>query len=399
MPAPIDQQITRRRFVTGAAVAGAAAIAPFSFARSATASTTHVENFVKEKFREARTPGLAIAVIKGEQLVWSTGLGWANIDRGVRATPDTAFMLASVSKTVTCAGIMALVEDGRLRLDADINDYLPFPVRIPAAPKAPVTMRELLTHTSSIRDRYYVWGTPYSKNTLYFHGDSPISLGRFMRSYYEPGASEYDRKGNFFERRPGTAYTYSNLAVALAGYVAEAITGVDFDAWCKQRILRPLGMTDSGFRLADLSTSNLAMPYRRNRHTGEFKPFFQYGYPDYPDGALRTSAVHLANWLGAFMNFGKLRGMRVLDRSTVEEIRRNQIPTVVGWHQGLIWYGGDPHGYFRLGHTGGDYGVSTRMFFRPDRRVGVISLTNAYLGDGRWTAFRDIELRLLDEFA
>ena len=399
MPAPVDQQITRRRFVTGAAVASGAAIAQFSFVRSATARSRDVAGFVRKKFHEAQTPGLAVAVVRGEQLVWSTGLGWANIDRGIEVTPDTAFMLASISKTVTCAGIMALVEDGRLRLDADINEYLPFEVRIPVAPKATITMRQLLTHTSSIRDRYYVWGTPHSKESLYFHGDSPISLGRFMRSYFERGGSEYDRKGNFFERRPGTEYTYSNLAVALAGHVAEGVSGVDFDAWCKQRIMHPLGMTDSGYRLADITSPNLAMPYRRNRHTGEFRPFFQYGYPDYPDGALRTSAVHLANWLGAFMNLGKLRGMRVLDRSTVEEIRRNQIPRIVGWHQGLIWYGGDPHGYFRMGHTGGDYGVSTRMFFRPDRRVGVVSLTNAYLGDGRWEAFRDIELRLLDEFA
>jgi CubicO group peptidase (beta-lactamase class C family) len=399
MPSALDRQVTRRRFVTGAAVAGAAAVAPFSFIRSATARTTDIDRFVTRKFHEARTPGLAVAVVRGRELVWSTGLGWANIERGIHVTSRTVFMLASVSKTVTCAGIMALVEDGRLRLDTDINEYLPFRVRIPAAPKANVTMRELLTHTSSIRDRNSVWGTPYSKDTLYFHGDSPISLGHFMRSYYVPGASDYDRKRNFFERRPGTEYTYSNLAVSLAGYVAEAITGVDFDAWCKQRILHPLGMTDSGYRLADISSRNLAMPYRRNRHTGAFHPFFQYGYPDYPDGALRTSAVHLANWLSAFMNYGKLGGTRVLDRSTVMEIRRNQIPGIVGWHQGLIWYGGNPHGYFRMGHTGGDYGVSTRMFFRPDRNVGVVSLTNAYLGDGRWDAFRDIELRLLDEFA
>jgi CubicO group peptidase (beta-lactamase class C family) len=396
-----DEQhaFARREFVTRAAALGAATIAPFSFVRSAAADTRRVNEFVKRQFHEAKTPGMAIAVVRGEQLVWSTGLGWANIDRGIRVTPQTAFMLASVSKTVTCAGIMALVEDGRLRLDADINDYLPFDVHIPAASKAPITMRQLLTHTSSIRDRSSVWGSPYSKDTLYFHGDSPISLGRFMRSYFMPGNSEYDRTRNFYERRPGSEYSYSNLAVALAGHVAEAVSGVDFDAWCKQRILHPLGMTESDFRLADLSTSNLAMPYRRNKDTGAFRPFFQYGYPDYPDGALRTSAVHLANWLGAFMNFGKIRGIRVLDRGTVEEIRRNQIPNIVGWHQGLIWYGGDPHGYFRMGHTGGDYGVSTRMFFRPDRRVGVISLTNSYLGDGRWEAFRDIELRLLEEFA
>jgi CubicO group peptidase (beta-lactamase class C family) len=89
----------------------------------------------------------------------------------------------------------------------------------------------------------------------------------------------------------------------------------------------------------------------------------------------------------------------VLERATVEEIRRNQLRGLVGWHQGLIWYGGDPHGYFRMGHTGGDYGVTTRMFFRPDRRVGIITLTNRSLGGPRWDAFRDIDLRLLEEFA
>jgi len=396
VPAP---GLSRREFVTRAAVVGAATVAPFSFARSATARNRNLEDLVRRKLHEAKTPGIAVAVIRGEQLVWSTGVGWADIEREIRVTPETLFMLASVSKTVTCAGIMALVEDGRLDLDADINDSLPFGVHIPAAPSARITMRHLLTHTSAIRDRWWIWGSPYSNPTLYFHGDSPIPLGRFMRSYCVPGEKEYYERANFYERRPGTAYAYSNLAVALAGYVAEAISGVDFDAWCSHRILHPLGMTNSGFRLADVSRLNLAMPYRRNKHSGEFRPFFQYGYPDYPDGALRTSAVHLATWLGAFMNFGKLRGMRVLDRSTVEEIRRNQIPNIVGWHQGLIWYGGSPNGYFRMGHTGGDYGVSTRMFFRPDRRVGVVSLTNAYLGDGRWEAFRDIELRLLDEFA
>jgi CubicO group peptidase (beta-lactamase class C family) len=79
-------------------------------------------------------------------------------------------MLASVSKTVTCAGIMALVEEGILDLDADINDYIPFEVRTQAAPRVPITLRMLLTHTSAIRDRYNVWGTPYSNPTLYSTG-------------------------------------------------------------------------------------------------------------------------------------------------------------------------------------------------------------------------------------
>jgi CubicO group peptidase (beta-lactamase class C family) len=390
--------LSRRDFVTRAAVTGAAAIAPFTFLRSA--SATDLETFVRDKVRSIGTPGATFAVVKGEQIVWSMGTGWANIERTIRAQPNTQYMLASVSKTITCAAIMTLVEDGKLDLDANINRYLPFDVHIPDAPRVPITMRQLLTHTSSIRDRYTVWGTPMAQPSLYFHGDSPISLGRFMRSYYTPGAKEYREGGNFYKRKPGTEYAYSNLAVALAGYVAECVSGVDFDTLCSERILRPLGMSESGYRVADLSSrDNLAMPYHFNQHTGGLRPYFQYGYPDYPDGAMRTSALHLATWLGAFMNDGKIRGKQVLSRSTVEEIRRNQIPKVVGWHQGLIWYGSSPHGYFRMGHTGGDYGVSTRMFFRPDRRVGVVSLTNSYCGGRRWWSFTDIELRLFKEFS
>lgn len=188
------------------------------------------------------------------------------------------------------------------------------------------------------------------------------------------------------------------MAAALAGFVAEAASGVDFNELCKQRIFEPLGMTDTGFRLADIGTSNLAMPYATVSN-GDLEPIFHYGYPVYPDGALRTSAVHLARWLGAFMNFGAIEGARVLDGSTVREIRRNQIPDHVGWPQGLIWYGQVRWGFLSMGHTGGDYGESTRMFFRPDRGVGVVTFTNPYLGGSRWAAFSDIERLLFQEFS
>ena len=391
--------ISRRDFLRTAAVAGAAAVAPFSFVRTARASTRDLERFVRRQMRRAITPGIAVAVVRGEEVAWSYGAGWANREHGVRADADTVFMLASVAKTVTCAGVMSLVEDGALDLDADVNDYLPFEVHIPARPRRAVTMRTLLTHTSAIRDRGSVWGRPNSNPTLYFHGDSPIALGDFLASYLVPGGGEYREDANFYERRPGRSYAYSNIAVALAGYVAEVVAGQDFDDLCRDRILTPLGMDQSGFRLADISTSNIAMPYKLDRDSGAFVPYFQYGYPDYPDGALRTSAAHLARWLAAFMNHGVFDGVRVLDHTTVREIRRNQLRDLVSWHQGLIWYGSSPNGYFRMGHTGGDFGVSTRMFFRPDRQVGVVSLTNSYLGWPRWDEFRQIELRIVDDFA
>jgi CubicO group peptidase (beta-lactamase class C family) len=225
-------------------------------------------------------------VVRDDEIVWAAGVGWADRERRIRTTRYTVFQLASVAKTVTCAGIMALVEDGLIDLDEDINSYLPFEVHVPHAPADSITMRTLLTHTSAIRDRWQVWGTPWSDRTLYFHGDSPISLGDFCRSYFVHGGSRYRRRKNFYGRAPGSSYAYSNLATALAGFVAESASGVDFDELCKQRICEPLGMTNSGFRLADIDTTNLAMPYATVSH-GDLEPIFHYGCPDYPDGAFR----------------------------------------------------------------------------------------------------------------
>jgi CubicO group peptidase (beta-lactamase class C family) len=389
---------SRREFLSNAATAAAVGIAgPTLLTRRASAGTDSLHRFLERALTLADTPGIAVAVVRGDDIVYSAGVGWADRDARIPVTPQTSFQLASISKTVTCAGIMALVEAGRLDLDADINEALPFEVHIPAAPTVPITMRHLLTHTSAIRDRANVWGTPWTKHTLYFHGDSPISLERFLRSYYMPGGRRYDADHNFYRRPPGARYSYSNLAVALAGFVAQRVSGVDFDRWCIDRILEPLGMEHSGYRLADLDSTNVAMPYAHTRQG--LKPIYHYGYPDYPDGALRTSAVHLARWLGAFMNLGAFQGARVLRSDTVKEIRRNQLHRMVGWHQGLIWYSDAPWGFYTLGHTGGDFGESTRMFFRPDMRLGVVTLTNSFTAGARWRAFSAVERRLFAEFS
>jgi hypothetical protein len=89
----------------------------------------------------------------------------------------------------------------------------------------------------------------------------------------------------------------------------------------------------------------------------------------------------------------------VLDADTVREIRRDQIPGLVDWPQGLIWYGDGWPGFSALGHDGGDFGVTTRMFFRPDQRVGVVTLTNSYTNQQHWVRFSDIEAHLFAEFS
>jgi CubicO group peptidase (beta-lactamase class C family) len=155
-------------------------------------------------------------------------------------------------------------------------------------------------------------------------------------------------------------------------------------------------MAQSGFHLADITTTNLAVAYRcAAPHTLTYAPYSQYGYADYPCGCMRTSANALSIWLRCFMNGGTFDGTRILKASTVREIRRPQLKGIA-WGQGLIWYRIHEAGNQLIGHNGGDYGVSTNMYFAPERHVGVVTLTNRYVGTwSAWYAFLDIQDRLL----
>ena len=134
------------------------------------------------------------------------------------------------------------------------------------------------------------------------------------------------------------------------------------------------------------------MPYRWDRSDAKYVAFGQYGYPDYPDGALRTSAPQLARHLLAFIGLGSWNGIRILSEDSVSEMRRSQIPGVVAG-QGLIWYHRSHGGERLIGHNGSDYGVATQMFFRPSDGTGVIVAQNA----SAYVSMIRIESRLWEE--
>ena len=166
----------------------------------------------------------------------------------------------------------------------------------------------------------------YSDPTLYFHGDSPITLGDFLESYLVPGGSRYVERQNFYRRAPGRRYAYSNIAVALAGYVAEAASGVDFGEHCKERILRPLRMRDSGFRLA-------RHRHGRPRDAVLLRVRARSGSSRTSSTATRTTPMASSGRApstsrdGWAPHAGRIfQGDRVLERATVHEIKRDQIP-------------------------------------------------------------------------
>jgi len=372
-------------------------LAPTCFAGDALAAPAPTcKTDLNSQLRILNVPGLAAAIVKDDRIVCTAVAGFANIEQKKPVTPDTLFLIASVSKTITATALMQLYDQDKFELDDDINEYLPFKVRIPAAPDSPITFRQLLNHTSSIKDNPTYVNCPgscaYGSSPIPFvtrGADSPISLAELMRGYLTPGGTYYDEGKNFAPEGPGKIAEYSNMGIVLAGYLVEVISGVPFDQFCKDHIFMPLGMPKTSWRLAGIDQSILAMPYNKSLLFG-YVPYGHYGEPDYPDGMLRTSINELAQFLIAYMQGGRHNGTRILKSDTVEAMLESQTP--LKRSHGLGWIRQTINDETVWGHDGDDHGAGTKMWFDPDNKVGVILMTN-----GIWVDNDDLLTLLFQE--
>jgi len=344
---------------------------------SVTAFAQPSDAYLLGKMSAGSMPGANFVIIKNGKWVWSKSLGQANMATGKNVDRNTIFMMASVSKTMIATSIMQLWEHGRINLDIDINHYLPFSVRTAAKPNDSITARMLLTHTSAIKDNWTVL------SSLYVDGDSPVPLDSFLKNYFTPGGIFYNATQNCYIYKPGTAHNYSNVGSTLAAYLVESITGDKYSHYCDTAIFQKLCMDNTSLLLAGLSdTTKIARPYTWDG--SNYIDLGLYGYPDYPDGQLRTNITALARFMTMYMNHGTYNGTQVLASATVDTILKRQ--TSAKWYQGLIFYEGIVgNGDTLWGHNGGDGGVNTAMYFSRKNDVGVIVLTN---GDGTnaWSA-------------
>jgi CubicO group peptidase (beta-lactamase class C family) len=344
-----------------------------------------VEGLIEEQRAEAKIPGLAVAVTRKGEVLWTRAYGQANVEDGTPVTVDTPFMLASVSKTVTAVAVMHAWEEAALSLDDEINSVLPFAVDNPRVEGEVILLRHLVSHTSGIRDN---WGQmPYAD------GDSPHALGDYVEGYLVEGGAWYHATNNFFTYMPGTSKDYGNVATALAGFLVEVATETPFDDYCDVHIFDVLGMENTGWHLSDFDPAVVAMPY--DYVNGAFEAQGHYGYADYPDGQLRSSISDMARFLAAVSNNGQLGDAQVLKPETVNEMFTAPVPSV-DEGQRVFWYSSTTVGRAVLGHNGGDIGVATQMDFAPDTGIGVIILMNTSWTDSVGSAVEEIQSLLFE---
>jgi CubicO group peptidase (beta-lactamase class C family) len=346
-------------------------------------SLENIDDYFSQKFKDSGFTGLQAASIKDGEISWSGNFGFKNINTDDAINDSTVFMIASCSKPVTALGIMKLYDQGRIGLDDDINDYLPYTISNPNHPDKVITVRMLLTHTSSLMDNWDILTPLYTLNSG--GGDSPIPLEQFVKSYFVREGQHYNLEGNFAEYEPGGDLAYCNMGYAIAGVLIEMITGDPFPVYMKNEVFIPLGMHNTYWLLADIPHTNIARPHERKENdNGEtrYKVLVNYGYPDYPDGQIRTTVSDYAEILKLMLNKGMVNGKVFVREETIHEMLRIQFPNVAK-HQALSWnYNEFDHWLYYLlnprlpAHTGVDPGVATVACFDPDKKSGAIIFLN-----------------------
>lgn len=340
----------------------------------------NIDSLINAEMIQNGIPGASAVIVKSNGIAWTNSYGYSDLQDSTIVTDQTLFQLASVTKTFTTTAIMQLADSGLIDIDDGIGSWLPFTVD--NLWSSTTTFRQLLTHTSSIKDNWPLLMSYYST------GDCSMTLDTFLFNYLNSMGDDYS-SSNFWSSAPGSAYHYSNVGMALLGHLVERISGTSFNTYCKSNIFDRLCMDHSGFFLSEIDTTMLARPYEYV--SSSYTEYPLYGYPDYPAGLLRTSTKEIANYLITYERDGNFLGDQLLDSGSVSEILSSQIPALNPL-QGLGWYQYTYPGYTIWGHDGADNGYTSLIVYLPDENLAFALLTN---GEGDLT---DMSVGLL-EFA
>ncbi len=333
---------------------------------------------------------LSACVINNDHISWYKGYGHYDVSQEKQPNPHTIYILASITKTVVGTALMQLYEQGLFSLDDDVNQYLPFELRNPSFPDDPITIRMLLSHTSSLNtntQNQYYWGN--------FSDDPPFSFfpEPYLREFLLPGGRFYDDTIWSAQYRPGEHAMYANVGFDIISYLVEIISGEPFLDYCDAHIFQPLQMYNTSFNLSRLNMTQVAVPYQRyaGRYyllndldfiMGNQTPPDMYWRPRfYPAGGLYSSVSDLSHFLIAHMNDGVYNGTRILQKETVDLMHHILPDNNIGY--GLAWMKTQVTKHLTAtGHAGDLAGTDTWMLYNQTQDRGIIYLANGNPASG-----------------
>lgn len=300
--------------------------------------------------------GAVVAVVKDGQVLLAKGYGYADYAARKPVVADqTLFRPGSIAKVFTATAVMQLVEQGKLDLDRDVNEYLDF--AIPKTYAEPVTLRRILTHTAGFEETLKNLFVPSAREM------------RPIRDYLIAAMPQ-----RIFP--PGTVPSYSNYALTLAGYIVERTSGEPFEKYIAAHILDPLHMTRSSFAqpLPPTLESLMSQGYLAATQ-GPRK--FEF-VPASPAGALSATATDMTRLMLAFLAEGTLDGATILKPESVRAMESRQFEFHPALHaMGLILMDYSMNGQRIVGHGGDTIYFHSDMMLMPDAHVGLFISYNS----------------------
>ena len=325
------------------------------------------EEGIKRVMQEEKVVGFSVAVVKNNKIIYTHSFGMQDIEKNIPLSDKAIFRIASISKSFSATSIMQLVEAKKISLDDDFSKLVGFKVRNPKFPETVITLRMILSHTSSVND----------------------SQGYFSLDVINPAKNtDFAKCYNNYE--PGKGYAYCNLNFNMTGAVIEKISGERFDQYVKHHILDPLGLY-GGYCVDSLDKTRFATLYEYNKDStkfiaapaaynprseevknhilGETTPIFS------PTGGMKISATDLAKYMIMHSRHGKYKGGRIISKSSSIQMQ-TKLSDDEGYGLALETTDKLIPGETMCGHTGSAYGLYSALFFNVDKKFGIVVICN-----------------------
>jgi CubicO group peptidase (beta-lactamase class C family) len=332
---------------------------PASNGRAAGASFAEIEHFVKDEMAAQRIPGLAMGIVEGDRVAYMRGFGTAD-DSGREVTPQTPFIIGSLSKSFTALAVMQLVEAEKIDLDAPVQRYVPWFRVADEKASAEITVRHLLNQTSGLS----------TKTGRSFQGSGDTSDTALEQAVRKLESATLIAP-------PGSTHQYSTINYSVLGLVVQTVAGQSYERYVQTRIFDPLRMESSYTSEDAAQPAGLATGH--NYWFGRPKAAdLPYNRGLVPAGYLISSAEDMTHYLVAELNGGRYDGASVLSPAGIGELHRPAVPTPeAGTSYGMGWFVGPRNGIPAVHHQGETFNFHANIVLVPQSRRGVALLMNS----------------------
>lgn len=321
------------------------------------------DKIVESGLESLNNPGIAVAIVKDDEVIFSEGFGYRDVENKVPMTADTLLAIGSASKAFTTFTMGTLVDEGKMEWTTPVREYIPwFRLYDPYATER-MTPRDLVTHRSGLPRHDAVWYNNYT-----------ASREEFVRrlAHLKPTADLRER------------FQYNNLMFLTAGYLIEVLTEKTWEDAVRDRVLDPLEMKRTNFSVEDSQKdSDHALPYREYKDKIEKIPFRNITNIG-PAGSINSSVNEMSHWLLVHLNQGKYDGKPIINPQTLQNMHLAHMTTgetpataeITPSDYGLGWSVDTYRGHRRVSHGGNIDGFSAMVCLLPDDGMGIVVLTN-----------------------